>query len=391
MKCKAITSIEIIVFLVLILAIPSAHSQSFNVIYSFAGSGGNGPLAGLAMDAHENLYGTASDGGQFGFGVVFKASRAGQEMVLHNFAGGASDGANPQGSVVFDSAGNFYGTTYAGGTSNYGIVFKMSPQGVEHILHSFTGGNDGANPIAGLTIDKNGNLYGTTSVAGASGGGTVFKIAAAGHYSVLYSFGGGSDGIYPNAGVTLDAKGNLYGTASAGGTYGYGTVFQLKPSSSGWTETILHYFQNQSDGGTPYAGLILNQGILYGAATQENNGDGGGTIFELTPSGSNWNFSVIYSLAGWNISGPFRNLYFDPTADAIYGTTHCDGAYDSGTVYQLKPGSGSWSYTELYTFTGGTDGRYVFSNIVVDKSGYLYGTTNMGGANGMGVIFQVKP
>jgi uncharacterized repeat protein (TIGR03803 family) len=313
-------------------------------------------------------------------------------MVLHSFGSG-TDGANPEGELILDTAGNLYGTTFAGGPAGAGTVFKLSPKGAETILYSFQGGADGANPIAGLAMDKSGNLYGTTSAGGASGSGTVFEVNSTGKHVVLYSFGGANDGTVPVAGVTLDPKGNLYGTASLGGTAGYGTVFELKKSASGWRETILHSFELQSDGATPYAGLIFDKaGNLYGAATQGGDGSGGGgTVFELTPSGTSWTFTTIYGLAGWNISGSFRDLLFDSSTGVIYATTHCDGLYDSGTVYELAPSSGTWSYTELYTFTGSTDGLYVFSNLVMDKSGSLYGTTNVGGANEMGVIFQVKP
>jgi uncharacterized repeat protein (TIGR03803 family) len=391
---KSITPIGILVLTVFLglFAIQPAAAQTFNVIHNFAGSDGQGPLAGLAMDTKENLYGTASAGGLYGGGVVFKASRAGLEMVLHSFGSG-TDGANPEGELILDTAGNLYGTTFAGGPAGAGTVFKLSPKGAETILYSFQGGADGANPIAGLAMDKSGNLYGTTSAGGASGSGTVFEVNSTGKHVVLYSFGGANDGTVPVAGVTLDPKGNLYGTASLGGTAGYGTVFELKKSASGWRETILHSFELQSDGATPYAGLIFDKaGNLYGAATQGGDGSGGGgTVFELTPSGTSWTFTTIYGLAGWNISGSFRDLLFDSSTGVIYATTHCDGLYDSGTVYELAPSSGTWSYTELYTFTGSTDGLYVFSNLVMDKSGSLYGTTNVGGANEMGVIFQVKP
>jgi uncharacterized repeat protein (TIGR03803 family) len=272
-------------------------------------------------------------------------------------------------------------------------VFEMSPKGAIHLLYSFAGGSDGANPIARLAMDKNGNLYGTTSAGGAAGNGTVFEVSTAGKHTVLYSFGAGSDGSIPYAGITLDTKGNLYGTTSAGGSTGNGTVFELKRSSSGWTETILHNFELQDDGGTPYAGLVFDHaGNLYGAATQggSDGSVGGGTVFELSPVSGGWNFQVIYGLYGWNISGTFRDLLVEPSG-VIYGTTHCDGAYDAGTVYSLTPAGGAWSYTELYTFTGGTDGLYSFSNLVMDKGGNLYGTTNEGGANGSGVIFKVAP
>jgi uncharacterized repeat protein (TIGR03803 family) len=372
----------------------SAQAQTFTIIHNFAGSDGDAPLAGLAMDAEQNLYGTASSGGQYGGGVVFKATRAGKEMVMHSF-GKAADGSSPEGSLILDASGNLYGTTFSGGTAGAGTVFKISTKGKESILYSFAGGADGANPVSGLAMDASGNLYGTTSAGGAYSAGTVFEVSASGQHTVLYSFGSiANDGTDPVAGVTLDTQGNLYGTAAAGGLYSYGTVFELSPSGSNWTENILHNFELQDDGGTPYAGLIFDHsGNLYGAATQGGAGgsDGGGTVFELTPSGGSWTFSVIYSLTGWGISGTFRDLLFDASTGVIYATTHCDGDYDAGTVYELKPSAGTWSYTELYTFTGGTDGYYVFSNLVMDKGGNLYGTTNTGGANGYGEIFKVKP
>jgi uncharacterized repeat protein (TIGR03803 family) len=181
----------------------------------------------------------------------------------------------------------------------------------------------------------------------------------------------------------------VYGTTSEGGTYGYGTVFELKKASS-WAETILHSFENLSDGATPYAGLIAGpSGSLLGAAT--DGGElGGGTVFQLTPSDGKWNFSVITSIAGWGIAGSFRNLMFDSANNTIYATTHCDGDQTAGTVYKIASVDGKWIYTLLFTFNGGDDGKYVFSNLVL-SGGELYGTTNIGGSNGMGVIFEIAP
>ena len=296
--------------------------------------------------------------------------------------------------MIIDAAGNLYGTTSVGGASNAGTVFKVTGKGQETVLYSFTGGTDGANPVAALVMDAAGRLYGTTSAGGSKGNGTVFRLArgkTGWKEEVLYRFGSGTDGTIPVAGVTLDATGNLYGTASAGGTHGYGTVFQLKPSKSGWKENILHDFEGGDDGTVPYAGLIIDQsGNFYGAATGGGTG-GGGTVFKLTPSSGRWKFTVLYSLTGWTISGTFRNLLLD-TSGALYGTTHCDGANAAGTVYKLTPSrKGSWTYTSLYVFTGGTDGLFSYSNPVLDKQGNLYGTTNLGGANGFGVVFKVKP
>jgi uncharacterized repeat protein (TIGR03803 family) len=393
--------IYIVVFcLVLALgAFPrSVRAQSFSVLYNFTGgSGGGNPLAGFVMDASGNLYGTATYGGGSGLGVAFKLSPSGVEKVLHSFTGG-SDGANPQGQLVMDKSGNFYGTTNAGGVSNAGTVFMVTTKGKETVLYSFAGNADGASPVAGLTLDKLGNLYGTTTAGGASGNGTVFELAAptiaGGQWTkeILYSFGQGTDGTIPVAGVTFDASGNLYGTTSAGGLYGYGTVFQLTPSGSGWTETILHPFEMGSDGGVPYAGLVFAGNHLYGAASDGGAGgsNGGGTVFELSKSGSSWVFTALYGLPGWGISGSFRDLLV-VSSTKIYATTHCDGANDAGTVYELTRSGSTWTFTSLYVFTGGSDGLYSFSNLVADKQGNLYGTTNLGGAYSSGVAFKVIP
>ena len=377
---------------------PPAPAQSFTVIHTFTGtSDGGTPFAGFTIDGLGNLYGTASGGGSSGAGVVFKMSTSGQETVVHNFAGG-SDGANPQARLVMDAAGNLYGTTYSGGVSNAGTVFKVTRSGKEKVLYSFSGGADGGSPIAGLTIDKAGNLYGTTSTGGANGSGTVLKLAvptvAGGSWteSVLRSFGAGTDGATPVAGVTLDESGNLYGTTSAGGTYGYGTVFQLKPLASGWTENILHDFTLGTDGGIPYAGVTLGgKGILYGAATDGGGGTngGGGTVFELTHGSGGWTFNVLSVLSGWDVSGTFRDLLVE--SGKIYATTHCDGTDRDGTVYELTLANGTWTYNSLYEFTGGTDGFYSFSNLVSDKAGNLYGTVAYGGSQGAGVAFMVTP
>jgi len=187
--------------------------------------------------------------------------------------------------------------------------------------------------------------------------------------------------------VVLDSVGDVLGTTSAGGTDGYGTVFELSKANS-WAETIIYNFENQNDGGVPYAGLIADGlGNFYGAAT-EGGSQGGGSIFELTPSGTSWNFTAIQSVPGWGISGSFRNVMLS-SSGTIYATTHCDGSYSAGTVYELVPGAGgAWNYTLLYTFTGGTDGLYSYSNLVTYKN-KLYGTTKLGGTDGDGVVFEV--
>jgi len=393
MKSKSIPAFAFVVCLAA-GAVPGARAQTFSVAHTFAGpSDGANPLNGLAVDASGNLYGTGSSGGASNNGVVFKMDTAGALTVLHNFKGGA-DGENPQGVLILDKSGNIYGTTAAGGVSGAGTVFRVTAAGRETVLYSFAGAPDGAVPDAGLARDAAGHLYGTTTAGGANGNGTVFRLSppkqkgAAWTEDLLYSFGTGADGATPVAGVTL-AAGKLYGTTSAGGAYGFGTIFQLTPSPSGWTESIIHDFQNFDDGAVPYAGLIPDKaGNLYGAAT-EGGTNGGGTIFEFTPVGGGATFTVLYSNPGWGISGAFRDVLMDSSGN-LYGTTHCDGAYSAGTVYKLTPAAGSWTYTSLYVFTGGSDGLYSYSNLVV-AHGHIYGTTNAGGANGLGVVFEVAP
>jgi uncharacterized repeat protein (TIGR03803 family) len=214
---------------------------------------------------------------------VFKLNNAGRETVLHSFRGYPTDGALPEGGLVRDAAGNLYGTTPSGGTSDYGAAFELNKTGKETVLHSFAD-MDGANPEAGLIRDGGGDLYGTTASGGAYQYGTVFELTSNGAETVLYSFAGGSDGEQPMAGLARDKAGNLYGTTLGGGAYGYGTVFKLTPSKSrNWKESVLYSFTGETDGAYPYAGVIEDaQGNLYGTAADGGSG-GNGTVWKLTP------------------------------------------------------------------------------------------------------------
>ena len=281
------------------------EKRSFRFRYRFTGNLANGakPPSGLAMDAQGNLYGTTTSGGNvgcfdFGCGTVFKLAPDGTETVLHNFSGGA-DGGTPYGSLVLDAEGNLYGTTYLGGNSGAGCnstcgtVFKVTPDGTETVLYGFGGGNDGANPVAGLVMDGQGNLYGTTLLAGAHGNGTAFKVTPGGAETVLYTFAGGTDGSVSYASLLLDAKGNLYGTTAAGGGLGCrenggcGTVFKVTPEG---TEKVLHRFTGGTDGAEPYGGLVFDgKGNLYGTTLGGGGGKGCydnlpgcGVVFKVT-------------------------------------------------------------------------------------------------------------
>jgi uncharacterized repeat protein (TIGR03803 family) len=201
-----------------------------SVLYSFAPSGSNGeiPYAGLIQGSDGNFYGTTYFGGANGLGTVFKVTPSGSETVLYSFAGG-SDGEHPYAGVIQGRDGNFYGTTYQGGTSGYGTVFKLTPSGTETVLYTFAGGSsDGANPEAGVIQGSDGNFYGSTLQGGASGYGIVFELTPSGTETVLHTFAGGSgDGANPEANLVQGSDGNLYGSTAAGGTGGHGTFFKV--------------------------------------------------------------------------------------------------------------------------------------------------------------------
>lgn len=370
----------------------AAQAATLTTIHNFAGTtDGSNPVDGLLLGANGTFYGTTSTGGPAGLGVVFKMSAKGQETVLHGFLGGA-DGAAPNGGLIEGAGNTLFGTTTGGGAHGAGTVYSVQGS-TETVLYSFAGGaGDGATPFAGLVADSTGNLYGTTSAGGKAGTGTVFELVApsvkggAWTEKVLYSFAGGTDGATPVGRVAFDKIGDLYGTTSLGGTSGYGTVFELQAGT--WHETVLHNFVNGNDGGTPYAGLVADaSGKFYGAATQ-GGVSGGGTVFELAPTKVGFTFSVPASVPGWGISGTFRDVLLDKKG-VIYATTHCDGN-GSGSIYELTRSAGVWTYTVLFNFNGGSNGQYSISNLS-RKGKTFYGTTIGGGSNGAGTVYAFTP
>jgi len=252
---------------------PTAATET--VLHSFASPPkGASSCAGLIRDSAGNLYGTTISGGAAGVGVVFKLSAAGHESVLYSFTGGA-DGSQPYAGVIRDSAGNLYGTTLLGGAAGTGVVFKVNTSGQETVLYSFTGGADGGYPQAGVIRDSAGNLYGTTASGGTSSRGVVYKVNTSGQETVLYSFTGGADGSTPESGVIRDSAGNLYGTTVSGGTSFQGVVYKVNTSGQ---ETVLYNFTGGVDGSNPQAGVIRDSaGDLYGTTTY--GGTAGGTGF----------------------------------------------------------------------------------------------------------------
>jgi uncharacterized repeat protein (TIGR03803 family) len=304
-----------------------------------------------------------------------------------------------------DIADNIYGTTVLGGEFGGGTVFQLSPTPngwVHTVLYSFTGGADGGEPYKGVTLDSEGNLYGT-AVTGGSGSceggcGVAYKLTKSGGswtQTIIHAFTGGNDGSGPGARLTVDPSGNVYGMAPTGGAYGLGTIYKIHQEPNGaWTFKVIHAFTGGADGGSGSAGrMILRNGRLYGAATTGGT-YGSGIVFEITPRGAGrWDFRTIYSFRGQpDGSFPYGALLFNSSGN-IYGTTYYGGANNIGAVYELSPRPiGEWNENVLYSFQGGTDGNSPISNLVFGGAGNLdlYGTTSEGGL-GRGTIFKLSP
>jgi hypothetical protein len=403
------------------------------------------PQAGLIAGQSGNLYGTSAIGGSgkcanvqvIGCGAVFQLTPpltkggAWAETILYSFGSVSYDGINPYSGLVFDAAGNLYGTTAGGGQFAHGTVFELSPPATkggawtETVLYSFDEpSNGGAFPSASLIFDKNGNLYGTTALGGQFNNGTAYELSppatkgGAWTETVIYNFTS-SGGSAPGSGLIFDTAGNLYGTATWGGSgtcsngieqLGCGTVFELKPNSSGgWREIVLYNFTGSSDGAWPTAGVIFDAaGNLYGATS------GGvpcvygcGTVFKLEPRrGGRWREKTLYEFHGSSDgANPVASLVQDHRGN-LYGTASYGGQPFYGTVFRLSPPvkkRGAWTETTLHEFTGGSDGSTPQSSLIFGpgRSGntLLYGTTSSGGTghcpgygiSGCGTVFSIAP
>lgn len=359
-----------------------SQAQNFSVLYSFGGAADGGdPYAGVIRDSNGNFYGTVGYGGTAYAGGVYKVDSLGNETILYSFTGGA-DGNFPVSTLARDSAGNLYGTTSQGGSAGGGVVFKVDPSGNETVLHNFTGGLDGVNPSGGLFLDEVGNLYGTTSQGGSfENYGILFRLSPSGTETILHVFtGAANDGKYPSyTNLVTDGHGTFYGVTQAGGSTDHGVVYKITRTGK---FTVLYSFAGgTADGcnvlGTPY---LDKYGNIYGT-TSSCGASGLGTVWKLTSTGIE---TVLHSFAGGTADGeyPLAGVVEDVNGN-LYGSTETGGSADLGTVYRV---SQTGKFTLLHSFTG-PDGEYPYSGFVL-RNGALYGTAQNGGSIGYGSVWK---
>lgn len=376
-------------------------AQTFTLLHTFTGGGDGAEPGGLILDRAGNLYGATFTGGLSGAGTIFKLKQTGSGWLLnplYEFDLNNNGVISPNEDVVFGPDGNIYAAV--GVLGGNGGIFKLQPPPsacrssvcywTGTVLYAFGRYPDGSGPNGNLVFDSAGNIYGTTEYGGENAFGTVFKLTYSGGSwteSVLYSFMGGADGSTPLDGVVMDSAGNLYGTTRFGGAQncsdGCGTVFELSPSGGGWTEKVIYTFQGPPNGYEPWVGLTMDSsGNLYGT-TYEGGSGGGGTVFELSPAGGSWNFNVIYNIAG-NGGGPRGRVAMD-SAGNLY-----DSFTFPPTLFKLTPSGGSWTYTDLHDFSN-HDGTYPAGNLAIDSQGNVYGTCSSEGQDLYGTAWEVTP
>ena len=360
---------------------PSTPIYQETILHSFTGGNDGAQLySGVIHASDGNFYGTTVGGGKNDNGTVYKITPQGVETILHSFTGGGNDGEYPQAGLIQGSDGNFYGTT---GGANTGTVFKITPQGQLITLYRFTGGTDGSQPVAGLIQGRDGNFYGTTG----GGNGTVFKITPQGVKAILYSFAGRKDGAFLYSGVIQASDGNFYGTTGVGGAFNDGTVFKITPQ--GVKITLYSFVGGLKDGAHPQAGVIqASDGNFYGTTTQGGNGEYNnfGTVFKITPQGVE---TILHSFANDGTDGisPFAGLIQGRDGN-FYGTTYYGGD-GCGTVFKITP---QGQEIVLYSFAyPGTDGVKPQAALIQDSDGNFYGTTQWGGIGGNGTVFKLTP
>jgi len=405
MKSPAFRIRAVVATAAFVLSVATATAVMTDVIFSLEENEGEYADTDLETDSAGSIYGTTVLGGDFGSGTVFQLTptpNGWMHSVLYSFTGGA-DGGEPYKGVTLDREGNLYGTAVTGGSGSCeggcGVVYKLTNSGgtwTQSVIHAFTGGDDGSGPGARVTVDRSENVYGMAPTGGAYGLGTIYKIHPAGgawDFRVIHAFTGGADGSSGSAGRMILRKGRLYGAATTGGNYGSGVVFELTPSAvGGWHFRTIYSFQGQPDGSFPYGALLFDgSGKVYGT-TYYGGANGIGAVYKLSPRPvGEWDENVIYSFEeGSDGNSPISNLVFD-TVGNLYGTTS-EGGLGSGTIFKLSPiGGGQWAETVVHPFQGPPDGAFAYNGMVVDRFGNFYGATVHGGDNDDGSIYKLTP
>ena len=390
---------------VMALSLVTAKATTTDVIFSFEAAEGEYADTDLETDNAGNIYGTTVLGGDHGSGTVFKLSRTSngwEHTVLYSFTGGA-DGGEPYKGVSIDLRGNLYGTAVTGGSGGCeggcGVVYKLTKSNGtwnQTVIYAFTGGDDGSGPGARVTVDRRGNVYGMTPTGGANGVGTIYKLhpnAGSWDFQVIHTFTGGDDGATGSAGRMLLRNGRLYGAATAGGMYGSGVVFELTPTPVGeWGFRTLYSFHGQPDGSFPYGALLrAASGKIYGS-TYYGGENGIGAVYELSPRPvGEWDGRVIYSFQnGSDGNSPISNLVRDLHGN-LYGTTS-EGGLGSGVIFKLTPiVGGQWTESVVHPFAGPPDGGFSYNGMVVDRFGNFYGATVHGGDDDDGCVYKFTP
>ena len=392
---------------VFVFSLAAVTATTTDVIFSCQEDEGEYADTDLETDGAGNIYGTTVLGGDFGSGTVFKLRQTPTgwvRRVLYSFTSG-TDGGEPYKGTTLDREGNLYGTAVTGGSGSCeggcGVVYKLTNSSgtwTQTVIHAFTGGADGSGPGARVTVDRDGNIYGMAPTGGTYGLGTIYRIHqepnGAWRFKVIHAFTGGADGATGSAGRMILRRGHLYGAATAGGTYGSGVVFELRPTGGGeWNFRTIYSFRGQPDGSFPYGALLFDSlGNIYGT-TYYGGTNGIGSVYQLSPgdSISEWNESVLYSFQeGTDGNSPISNLVAD-TVGNLYGTTS-EGGLGSGTIFKLSPdGSGHWTETVVHSFQGPPDGAFAYNGMVVDRFGNFYGATVHGGDADDGSVYKFTP
>lgn len=409
------------ILLILVVALSGlATAQTESTLYSFTEKDAFWPQGGLVEDSAGNLYGTTKGGGTYGVGTVYEFSQSGGKWIkttLLNFLSYGNGGYIPSSDLTMDSAGALYGTTFVGGDAvcSCGVVYKLVPPAIvggswtEQVLYAFTSQNaDGRLPNASVIFDSSGNIYGVTQQGGIWNGGVIYELTPGinGSFTetVLYSFGDLADGETPNGPLVMDSSGALYGVTSLGGVFNQGTVYKLAPAlkRQAASESVLFSFGGGSlqSGITPVGNLLFDStGNLYGVTTAGGSFQSDGVVFELKPASGTWTESVLYTLNRNSGINPQAGLTWNPVTGALYGTTTYQNGLPtgSGSLFQLSPptvNGGAWTEKTLYGFTFDVNGGYPAGRVTRDPTtGTLYGTTLNGGLRNCdlfcGVIWQV--